>query len=143
MCWGDNEAGEATPPDGETFVSISAGSDFTCALRADGIPICWGRPDARWDYGQADPPEGERFVQIACGQYHTCGLRQDGVAVCWGPDLGDEVDYNDIHTFQAGFGQTAAPPDERFVTIIAGSNHNCGLKVDGTPVCWGSGFPGP
>ena len=53
-CWGKNDSGEATPPDGE-FASVSAGGGHTCGLRRDGTVACWG-----YDYnGQATPPAGE------------------------------------------------------------------------------------
>ena len=34
------------------------------------------------------------------------------------------------------------PPNERFVWISAGKSHNCGLRPDGTAVCWGNNGSG-
>ena len=50
-CWGSNEDGEATPPEGE-FASVSAGGYHTCGVRTDGSVECWG--DNR--FRQATPP---------------------------------------------------------------------------------------
>ena len=87
MCWGDNYASKASPPN-ENFTSISNGTNHTCALRAvDGAAICWGSNIDIYEYdseykGQASPPYGERFIAISSGEEHTCALRHDGAAVC-------------------------------------------------------------
>ena len=42
-CWGNNEYGQATPPEGE-FASVSAQGARTCGVRVDGYGslACWG-----------------------------------------------------------------------------------------------------
>ena len=50
--------------------AISSGWNYTCALRKDGSPVCWGDNE----YGQAAPPSGERFVAISARFFHTCAL---------------------------------------------------------------------
>ncbi len=47
---------------------------------------------------------------------------------CWGVE--EEDGY-------IGRGQTSPPEGERFVSITSGWSHACGLKEDGTAVCWG------
>ena len=74
LCWGYDEHGQATPPDGEAFVAISSGTSHTCALREDGTPVCWGSDKA----GQTSPPQGESLTLVSSGWDHTCGLRKDG-----------------------------------------------------------------
>ncbi len=75
----------------ETFTAISSGTYHTCALRADGTPVCWGAKlgdegevIGQTGFGQSEPPEGEHFVSISSGGDHTCALRADGTPVCWG-----------------------------------------------------------
>ena len=75
----------------ETFTAISSGTYHTCALRADGTPVCWGAKlgdegevIGQTGFGQSEPPEGEHFVSISSGGVHTCALRADGTPVCWG-----------------------------------------------------------
>ena len=75
----------------ETFTAISSGTYHTCALRADGTPVCWGAKlgdegevIGQTGFGQSEPPEGEHFVSISSGGNHTCALRADGTPVCWG-----------------------------------------------------------
>ena len=53
VCWGFNQEGQASPPEGERFVAVSSGGYHTCALRPDGSAVCWGN-DAR---GQSSPPD--------------------------------------------------------------------------------------
>lgn len=48
-CWGNNDAGQSTPPGGVVFVQVSAGAYHTCGLKADGTVRCWGDNS----YGQA------------------------------------------------------------------------------------------
>ena len=52
-CWGDNEHGQSTLPEGE-FASVSAGWVHTCGVRADGSVACWGNDS----FGQSTLPEG-------------------------------------------------------------------------------------
>ena len=42
VCWGSNEDGQSSPPEGETFTNISSGAFHTCGLREDGATECWG-----------------------------------------------------------------------------------------------------
>ena len=42
MCWGRNIEGQANPPEGETFATISSGAFHTCGLREDGAVILLG-----------------------------------------------------------------------------------------------------
>ncbi len=41
-CWGDDEYGQATPPEG-TFTTVSAGQFHACGVKTDGAVVCWGR----------------------------------------------------------------------------------------------------
>ena len=50
-CWGDDESGQATPPEGE-FISVDAGAYHTCGVRIDGSAACWGDDSS----GQASLP---------------------------------------------------------------------------------------
>ena len=96
--WGDDEYGQASPPEDANFIAISSGGTYTCGLREDGEAVCWGELD---EYGQASPPEGtSSFIDISTvsGDY-TCGLREDVSAVCWG-----------AHPFAPGPNAQASPP---------------------------------
>ena len=119
-CWGENDSGQATPPEGE-FASISVGEGHACGVRADGAVACWGENDS----GQATPPEGE-FASISVGEDYACGVRADGAVACWGE--------NDS-------GQ-ATPPEGEFASISVGESHVCGVRADGAVACWGQNSAG-
>ena len=110
---------DQTPPTEERFASISVGGGFTCALRENGSPVCWGANNV-----PASTPSDERLTSISSGAIHACGLRLDGTAVCWGRDT---------------YKQSSVPTDERFISISAGEIHTCALREDGTTLCWGDG----
>ena len=116
------------------LLKVISSSYHSCGLRLDDTPVCWGEND----HGQAKPPAGEKLIAISSGGLHTCGLRTDGSPVCWGkislglkiilgqPVLGPLVSAADI-----------LPAKEKFTVISNGGGHTCGLRLDGTPVCWG------
>lgn len=85
------------------FLAVRAGSYHTCALRTNGVPLCWG---ANWA-GQADPPPGP-FSQIAAGFDHSCGVRPDGEVRCWGANQHGQLDLkiDDAERIEAGHGIT-------------------------------------
>lgn len=122
-CWGMDQDGQSTPPNGALLVTISSGEDHTCGLREDGSAVCWGNDSA----GQSSPPEEETLVAITSGRRHTCGLREDGTPVCWGED------HN---------GVSDPPSGETLTEISAGTDLTCGLRQDGTAVCWGEDYFG-
>ncbi|MHC4500778.1 MAG: RCC1 domain-containing protein, partial [Planctomycetota bacterium] len=123
--WGYNNHGQATPPEGNDFVAIDAGSLHSLALKSDGSIVGWGSNYDVWTdvwYGQATPPEGNDFVAIAARWYHSLALKSDGSIVGWGDNY---------------YGQTTVPDGNDFVAIAAGGRHNLALKTDGSIVGWG------
>src|SRR5438094_2204048 len=67
-----------------TVAQVSAGADYSCALRTDGTVACWGDNY----FGQATPP-ADAFTQVSAGGPggaatptseggHTCGVKTDG-----------------------------------------------------------------
>ena len=115
-CWGYNEGGQVSTPDGE-FLTVSAGRWHNCGLRPDRTISCWGFNGD----GQLDAPAGE-FSEVSAGDVHNCALRTDGTAVCWGS--------NRIRKAEA--------PSGEFTSVHAANEHSCGLRADGTITCWGS-----
>ena len=76
-----------------------------------------------------------RLPAIDVGSIHSCELRTDGTPVCWGDNR---------------YGQSKPPTNEKFIAISAGgrnlmhsghisyiTGHTCGLRADGSAVCWG------
>ena len=52
VCWGDDDKGQASPPENIRFKSISAGYYHTCGLTEDGRIVCWGDNS----HHQTNPP---------------------------------------------------------------------------------------
>ena len=160
-CWGANDYGQASPPEGN-FLKVCTGYDHSCALRTDGKAVCWGRNH----HGQASSPVGD-FTDIGAGVHCTCALDTNGTVVCWGrcerDDL-NEFDRPPDGSFAgislgaghacvlSGSGEVqcwgdnrrggATPPSGRFVEISAGSDHSCGLRANGEAECWGRDWDG-
>ena len=169
VCWGLNGHGQASPPAGEKLTSIDCGISQTCGLRLDGTPVCWGISNggAFW----LSPPPGERFTSITSSYSHTCGLRLNGTPVCWGL-YGDHQasssprerltgissgpfhacgirkressDFSHLDGTLACWGDLNSDmvPSGKFAYVSSGFRHTCGLRPDGTPVCWGSNSHG-
>ena len=137
VCWGSNQYGKASPPPGEKFTAISSGAGHTCALRIDGTAVCWGL-----GINQATAaPRDETFVEISVGSEHSCGLREDGVAVCWGDGgnktctLTPSLSYS-CHSDWSPDPVPQSPPEDERLASLSSDGPYCGLRADGTPVCW-------
>lgn len=114
-CWGDNSAGQASPPKGR-FFAVSAGLAHSCALRVDGKLRCWGTEGAR----PKKIPQGT-FKDVSAGDGHTCALHSNGTLKCWG---------NPSH-------KRLQVPQGRFESLSAGGLHTCAVRTDGRLACWG------
>ena len=111
---------EADPPEGR-FVDVATGSGVSCGVRADQTIECWGITI------RAGDPPGGKFTSVSLGSgnmgagYGSMGLSNAGVTTVWG--------------------RTRAPGGQ-FSAVSAGPYHPCGLRTDGTVVCWGGNTTG-
>jgi autotransporter-associated beta strand protein len=123
--WGQNGAGQATPPAVTGVVAIAGGGYHSLAVRSNGTVVGWGLNGS----GQATAPAAATgVVAVAAGGYHSLALRSDGSVVAWGTN-----DY----------GQATPPPEATgVVAIAAGFYHSLALRSDGTVVGWGSNGSG-
>ena len=79
FCWGQNGAGEASPPP-LGFTSLAVGRTNSCGvLKSTSEALCWGANSAH----QSSPPSGQ-FESIALGDRAACGIRMDQTVTCWG-----------------------------------------------------------
>lgn len=117
----------AVAPEAVRFTSLSAGVDGTCGTTSLNQLMCWGFG------GDAPAAGGGRFDAIAVGQLHRCALR-NGAALCWGDNrqgqLGDGTNTSRSDP-------TAVGDNLRFVEIVTGEAHSCGLDAQGVVYCWG------
>lgn len=130
-CWGDNRQGQATPPRG-TFASISAGGYHTCGDRTDSLTFCWGAGWASIGDSRFTPLE-QNVNDITTGDGYSCGITPIATAICW--------EAGGSQFFLDKFVQT--PPQVKFRIIDVGSVRGCGIRFDGTAMCWGPHWIGP
>ncbi len=155
---------QPTPPPPYRFKSISVSGQKSCGLLTDGTPLCWGRRNVEGDGTVI--PKGT-FESISAGA-HKCALYEDGTPLCWDfkeegehtcserngatwckrveqPDPPDSSGDRDggrtaVRTVRviAGYFDQTPPAGEKLVSISTGWVHSCGLREDGTALCWGS-----
>lgn len=113
VCWGRNDDGQSSQPDGRRWAFVDAGRTHSCAVDEDGEVECWG--DSR--NGELDAPAGP-FESLGLGYTKSCGLRPDGSITCWG-------------------GQVGTPPSSSgFVEVILGRRLGCAMGSDAEVECW-------
>lgn len=161
---GPAEMGDALEPvrlgQGRAAVSITAGTDHTCALLDDASVKCWGfgavlgtgstsaRGDAPGEMGDSLPSvalgSGRSATSISAGSFHTCAVLDDGTLKCWGEGDFGQLGQGDVSargdapgemgdalaSVNLGSGRTAA-------VVAAGGAHTCAQLDDGTVKCWG------
>ncbi|HEY6802935.1 MAG TPA: hypothetical protein VI306_05080 [Pyrinomonadaceae bacterium] len=131
-----------------TWVSVSAGSSYACAVTTTGAPYCWGN-------GHGDITSGEVFgipglvqvidgmtvAMVSAGPDSACWLTTDGVAYCSGGNdygqLGNGRGSTGIQHGRDSAVPTAVKGGLRFSVVSVGKNHTCGLTIDGAAYCWG------
>jgi alpha-tubulin suppressor-like RCC1 family protein len=161
-CWGRNSGGQlgdgttttrcipvqaGTGTLGTAVAQFAVGGTHSCAIKTDGTLWCWGYNDSGQlgdgtTVNKTAPVQvtalGNTVAEVALGYSHTCARKTDGTIWCWGynslGELGDGTSTNRTTPVQAAselVGNSAAQ-------IVAGNNHNCVRKTDGTFWCWGA-----
>lgn len=124
----------------------------TCGLTVAGSAVCW--PEAE----RHIPPEAGRYERLAASWGSVCGIKGDGTVDCWEArpevrawgDLGVGardlalgshgacVDVGD-GLWECSDADSGEPPpdDMHFRQVVAGAEHYCGLREDGSVTCWG------
>lgn len=81
VCWGRNDLGQATVPEGLKDVqAIAAGDGHSVALRRDGTVVAWGG-----NYGW--PDNFGRAVAVAAGYHCILVIRDGGTVAAWGDGI--------------------------------------------------------
>ena len=81
--------------------------------------------------------EGSGAPIITIGLQFACALEDDRTPFCW--NLAKEIDFTQISPYMSSLDEellVSAPEGESFVSLSSGNSHACGLRKDGTPVCW-------
>jgi alpha-tubulin suppressor-like RCC1 family protein len=145
---GDDSLPTGSPPSNvpgvSQIVGLASGFYHTCALRSDGVPLCWGY-GANGELGveitgdsRAEAmvvPGVENAVAISVGSAYSCVLKVYSTVQCWGIEL------------LSGSPPVSEPPTvvpglSGVVQVAVGGGFVCALKDDGDVVCWGANDQG-
>jgi alpha-tubulin suppressor-like RCC1 family protein len=162
-CWGDGSQGqlgngqsgqlylETTPravSGGNRFATISAGSDFTCAVTSGGQAYCWGG-NGHGQLGDGSTAAhatpvpvsgGHAFVSVSAGYDHVCGATVDSAAYCWG--FGNVGQLGNGSTIVYSATPVLVAGNHHFGQVSVGLNHSCGVTGSGEGYCWGTNTNG-
>lgn len=82
-----------------------------------------------------------KFESLTAGDFHTCGLTIAGGAYCWGVNTQGQSG-NGLNADQAIGTPVAVLGGFSFTSLSAGGSHTCGLRTNGSAVCWGNNVDG-
>jgi alpha-tubulin suppressor-like RCC1 family protein len=159
-CWGNDNDGQlgngswaikrepSRVGDANDWVTVVAGRDHTCGIRAGGALYCWGS-NRHLRLGSSVTPTSptplevtaaDAWLEVSLGQYHTCATRQgtdETELWCWGNDDDNQLGNGAI---------TGEHLPARIAPLATGWDHlaasvhgNCAMS-GGQRYCWG--FPG-
>lgn len=123
-------------------VAISAGYEFSVALKEDGTVWAWGRNDSG-QLGNGTQQHSSVPVQvvglpamqkIAAGGYHALGLTASGVLCGWGSSMYYQLAQKGVLTTPMAI---TLPEPADIIAIAAGGYHSLALTSDGRVWSWG------
>lgn len=160
-CWGPHEDGRTGVglSDGFTaqpmqiegaWASVTAGSEYSCAITEDGALYCWGANG----HGQlglgnqssvATPQQvgsHSDWHNVSLQAHHTCGVRAGGRGYCWGNGEHGKIGDGEYNTHHSPVEIRGYFNDfEDWHEIGAGLHHTCGRRSNsGSLWCWGLNF---
>ena len=170
-CWGWNVDGEtgtgssgiasslvATPTavlGDHRFVSISAGSNFTCGATTIGQLLCWGNnvdgvlgDQAAERCGDVNPvpcsarpveiraPEPMR--QVSSGTSHACAISTTDAVFCWGAN--DHGQLGHVGPPIRAPHRVAVSGATRFRSVESGGIETCAITTTNALYCWGADY---
>jgi alpha-tubulin suppressor-like RCC1 family protein len=140
------------------FTQISVGGDSACGITGKGAIYCWGNgvsnilgrerttgASAVADIINTSSIAGSRvFRSVSLSNNFACAIAGDGVPYCWGDDTYGRLGNGLLlHASRPGpVDRTTISGNKAFLQVELGSDHACGLTVDGKAFCWGRDVAG-
>jgi hypothetical protein len=120
--FGCGGAAENEPTKAEARFFMDGGPFYTCGIDRDGSVRCWGSPPE----GPLGPAPSGSYVSVSTARSYACALDRARVATCWTTaDLGSPP---------------PVPPAEPLTQLTASHHDMCGLRPDGTVLCFQPGL---
>jgi alpha-tubulin suppressor-like RCC1 family protein len=160
QCWGDNSQGRlgngtttasylpVTVSGISTAIALTVGRGHACAVLTGGTTQCWGDNSAAMlgngtTISSTTPITVSGLSSVAAltaGAVHTCARLTDNTIQCWGDNANAQVGpggttYTPNPTAVRGF--SASTTLANVSSATTGSQHSCGLLINGTVGCWG------
>jgi alpha-tubulin suppressor-like RCC1 family protein len=137
---------------GTTWKTVSAGFDFTAAIKTDGTLWTWGSNSNgqtginNTTAGTKSTPVttfagGTTWSQVSCGLLHTAAVKTDGTLWTWGYTGSGRLG-NTIITGNRSTPVTTFAGGTNWSEVSCGNNHTASVKTDGTLWTWGAGANG-
>ena len=126
------------------WTDVSAGADFTIALKEDGTLWGWGDNE----FGQLgrllfdaiplavqEETNATDWKYLSAGSDHSVAIKTDGTLWGWGRNDSGQLGNNNKLTSSVA---TQENSDSNWTAVSAGFNHTVAIKMDGTLWSWGA-----
>jgi len=134
-----------TPP--AAGLALAVGGQHACVV-TDTVTRCWGKGgDGQLGIGvtpvDTTPvtiPGAPPFVSLVAGADHTCGLDAEGNAYCWGSNQDGQLgtqEQVDACPLPCATTPRRVAGGLRFQILATGTEHTCGITLEGSTYCWG------
>lgn len=143
-CWGTWPTGKSLGPlkigTDTNWEDVTAGPMTFCARKTSGLLYCWGSNGGGMTGTGPDGPVAEPTTtglsaqNVSIGDSHTCAVSANSLRFCWGQNSFGKT---------GGIDTTSAPLQagtDTWKRFAASRQSTCGIRSDGTMVCWGFGF---
>jgi alpha-tubulin suppressor-like RCC1 family protein len=134
---------------GTNWKQVSAGNDYTAAIKTDGTLWLWGNADSGQlgDNTVADKSSpvqtisgGTNWKQVVCGDSHTAAIKTDGTLWLWGANLSGQL--GDITVTNKSSPVQTISGGTNWKQVVCKLNHTASIKTDNTLWVWGNGSNG-
>jgi alpha-tubulin suppressor-like RCC1 family protein len=134
---------------GNNWKQVSAGRDYTAAIKTDGTLWTWGLGSAgRLGNAQLTNRStpvttfagGNNWKQVATEGFHAAAIKTDGTLWVWGEGSNGRLGNAQVTTRSTPV--TTFAGGTNWKQVSAKGNHTAAIKTDGTLWTWGTGTSG-